>query len=244
MEGPPEVRELAEDMNSMADRLRDMLRAEREFAANASHQLRTPLAALRLSLEEAVAGPDPRGEASHALDQVDRLSAAVDALLRLGHARERGSEPIDLAGVARLVIAALDLDGLIVEVQGGGVAAGEPERVRQVIGNLVDNASRFARHRIEIPIETAGNRVILRVDDDGPGIPPGDLDRVFDRFYRGRTTGGPGSGLGLAVARELTRADGGLIRAAKSPLGGARFEVEWPAAQPADLIAASAPSGA
>jgi signal transduction histidine kinase len=227
--GPPEVRELARNMNSMTARINDMLRAEREFAANASHQLRTPLTALRLSLEEAIEGDDPREEAAHALQQADRLGQVMESLLRLGQVRERAADAVDLAEVAR-GYGDLAGSGPPVRVTGAGMARGDPERVRQVVANLIDNAMRFAHSRIVVSIEPANGRMTLRVDDDGPGIPDDDLSRVFDRFYRGGSPVGAGSGLGLAVARELVRADGGTIRADASPLGGARFVVEWPSA--------------
>jgi signal transduction histidine kinase len=228
-EGPPEVRQLAHDMNEMNDRLQDKLRAEREFAANASHQLRTPLAALRLSLEEVIDGPDPRGEASRALEQVDRLSAVVAALLRMGAARERPGTSVDVAAVARSVAASLPPAGPTVEVSGEGLALADEERVREVLANLLDNARRYARRRIRVEIDGAHDRTIARVDDDGPGVDRADLSRVFDRFYRAPEAVGPGSGLGLAVARDLVEVDGGTIRASESPMGGARFEVSWPA---------------
>ena len=227
--GPPEVRGLATDMNAMADRVVDMVRGEREFAANASHQLRTPLSALRLSLEEALAGTDPRREVEHALVQADRLNAVVGSLLALGRARERGATAVDLAGVAEELVASLPPNGVRVEVSGSGVVLADPDRVRQVVGNLLENAGRFARARVLVEVTRDRDGVAVLVDDDGPGIPEADRARVFDRFYRGRLPGGPGSGLGLPLARELAAADGGTVVALESPLGGARFEVVYPA---------------
>jgi len=227
--GPPEVRGLATDMNAMADRVVDMVRGEREFAANASHQLRTPLSALRLSLEEALAGTDPRREVEHALVQADRLNAVVGSLLALGRARERGATAVDLAGVAEELVASLPPNGVRVEVSGSGMVLADPDRVRQVVGNLLENAGRFARARILVEVTGDRDGVAVLVDDDGPGIPEADRARVFDRFYRGRLPGGPGSGLGLPLARELAAADGGTVVALESPLGGARFEVVYPA---------------
>ena len=232
-EGPPEVRELARDMNSMAQRISDMLRAEREFAANASHQLRTPLAALRLSLEEVAEGSNPRREAAHAIAQADRLGDVVNVLLRLGEARERGRAPVDLVIVAR-ELSTSAADGPAVDVEGAGLALGDPERIRQVVGNLLDNARRYARDRVEVVVRHVDGKVTLRVDDDGPGIPEDERARVFDRFYRGRTPRGRGSGLGLALARELARADGGTIHADGNERGGARFDVTWDASPDPD----------
>lgn len=231
-QGPPEVRELAHDVNLMTNRLADLLRANREFAANASHQLRTPLAALRLSLEEATEMKDPRAELEHSIRQTDRLSAAIDALLQLGESRERGTAGVELGEVAALAVTGLGPGGPEVEIKGGGIIRGDPERVRQVASNLLDNARRYARAWIRVSVATRGDRVQLAVEDDGPGVPPEERQRVFDRFHRGKNPTGTGSGLGLAVVRELAQADGGLVSCSESDLGGARFIVDYPALVP------------
>jgi signal transduction histidine kinase len=231
--GPPEVQELARDTNEMTRRLKDMVRANREFAANASHQLRTPLTALRLSLEEAIEGSDPRAEAAAALVEADRLGAIVDSLLELGAETDRDAEEVDIGAVVRAVVAVRAHDGATtapIAVSGGGRALAHADRVQQVLGNLVDNATRFAENTIRIDIAREDGSVRIRVDDDGPGIPPADRLRIFDRFWRGREPRGSGSGLGLAVARELVRADGGRIDVDASDLGGARFDITYPAA--------------
>jgi len=231
--GPPEVRELAHDLNAMTDRLSDLLRANREFAANASHQLRTPLTALRLSLEEMRDGADPRAEVGHAIEQTDRLRDVVAALLELGASRERGSEIVDVGALAREL---LNGPGPTLEVTGEGTAVGDGSRIRQVVGNVVDNARRHATSLVRITVEPRGERVIVVVDDDGPGVPEEDRARVFDRFARGSRPRGAGSGLGLSVARELAAADGGTIELIDGPLRGARFEIAYPAAaEPATL---------
>jgi signal transduction histidine kinase len=241
--GPPEVRELASDMNEMTDRLADLVRANREFAANASHQLRTPLTALRLSLEEATVGPDPRGEARNALREADRLAAIVRSLLDLGADPVPGSAPVDLPAMARSVAAERVDDARVVsvEVRGAGIARADPERLRQVLGNLLDNAVRFARRRVVVTVEAAGDRVRISVEDDGPGIPAEERAGLFDRFSRGREPRGTGSGLGLAVARELALVDGASIALGEGGLGGARFVLEYPAVEAAT---ASAHTGA
>jgi signal transduction histidine kinase len=228
--GPPEVRELAGDLNAMTDRLADLLRANREFAANASHQLRTPLTALRLSLEEIRDGTDPRGEVEHAIEQADRLRDVVTSLLALGASRERGSEIVDVGALAR-ELAAADPS---LETIGEGAALGEESRIRQVVGNVVDNARRHTTTIVRVTVEPRGDRIVVAVDDDGPGVAAEDRSRVFDRFARGTRPRGAGSGLGLSVARELAGADGGTVEVTDGPLGGARFEIVYPAApQPA-----------
>jgi signal transduction histidine kinase len=232
--GPPEVQALARDGNHMTERLSDMVRANREFAANASHQLRTPLTALRLSLEEAIEGPNPREEAAEALVEADRLTAVVESLMNLGEERERETGEIDVGMVAQTVIASRRTKMPTMNVQGGGLAIVDPDRLRQVLGNLVDNAARFAARAIRIDVAEVGRTVRIRVDDDGPGVPLDQRSRIFDRFWRGREPHGRGSGLGLAVARELVQADGGTITVGRSDLGGARFEVTFSAAAPSD----------
>jgi signal transduction histidine kinase len=239
--GPPEVQELARDLNAMTDRLADLLRANREYAANASHQLRTPLAALRLSLEEARDGPSRGDEIDHAIVQADRLAGIVEAMLELGRARERGSEATDLVVVAHEVAASLPDTGVGpgIDVTGRGQALADRERVREVLGNLVQNARRFARSTIRIDVAERGDRVLVAVEEDGTGISEEERGRVFDRFSRGPRPRGSGSGLGLAVARALVEADGGSIIAGVSQLGGARFEVSYPrasAAAPASTL--------
>jgi signal transduction histidine kinase len=238
--GPPEVQELAHDTNLMTERLADMVRANREFAANASHQLRTPLTALRLSLEEAVDGPDPRAEAGAALVEVDRLTAIVDSLLELGADLDREAEQVELGTVAREVAEARAHTGREIVVRGDARAAAHVDRVRQVVGNLVDNGIRFADAQVRIDVVRTGGSALIRVDDDGPGIPLAERHLVFDRFWRGREPRGTGSGLGLAVARELVWADGGTIDVDTNDMGGARFEVTYPAAVGADMTSGAA----
>jgi signal transduction histidine kinase len=230
--GPPEVQELARDLNVMAGRLSARVRADREFAANAAHQLRTPLAALRLSLEEARDGPDARAEVVHALDEADRLSHIVDSLLELARERERTLEAVDLVTMTREIAdRRKDDSGPAIRVTGVGVAAANPQRVSQVVSNLLDNACRYARSQVRVAVSPeSSDRIVLRVDDDGEGIPEDDCARVFERFHRGTSPRGRGSGLGLAVARELAEADGASIAVVTSDLGGAGFELRYPAA--------------
>jgi signal transduction histidine kinase len=235
VDGPDEVRELARDLNEMTARVADRARADRAFAANASHQLRTPLTALRLSLEEALVGPDPRGETRYALEQVDRLDATVETLIGLGRHREDDGpvESVDLASLTGSLAHALGIEDKI-DVRGAGQARGRPALVREVLLNLLDNAARYATSRVRVTIAPRGPRITVSVEDDGPGVPDDERDVVFDRFARGRSAIGSGSGLGLALARELAEADGGSIDLAASDLGGARFDLSYPAAELSD----------
>jgi signal transduction histidine kinase len=233
--GPPEVQELARDMNVMTERLADLLRANREFAANASHQLRTPLSALRLSLEEAQDAPDPAAGIGHALDETDRLASIIDSLLLLGQVNENGHgagtrEVVDLRSVAVQAVGELPSGGPVVEITGTGLAVADAERVRQVLANVLHNARRFARSAIRVTVTRRDDRVVVTVDDDGTGVSEAERSRLFDRFTRGAAPQGQGAGLGLAVARELAQVDGASISVGRGDLGGARFEISFPSA--------------
>jgi signal transduction histidine kinase len=114
-------------------------------------------------------------------------------------------------------------------VIGEGVAAADAVRLHEVLGNMIDNAVRFADRRVVVTVHSDGRRTQAAVEDDGPGVPPEERASVFDRFSRGRNPKGPGSGLGLAVARELARVDGAELTVGTSELGGARFEADYPA---------------
>lgn len=231
VEGPAEVRQLATDMNSMTARLGDLLRANREFAADASHQLRTPLTALRLSLENAAAGDGRDENLSYALEQTSRLERTVTALLALGSGDGRGAGSVDLRRAATEALASLP-PGVPVDVVGSGHAVADEERVRQSLVNLLDNARRFARTRVLVSIDRRETLTVAAVEDDGPGVRDADRLRVFDRFFHAGP--GEGAGLGLAVVRELARRDRADVTVGRSRWGGARFEIAYPAAAALD----------
>jgi signal transduction histidine kinase len=232
--GPPEVQELARDLNAMTERLADLVRANREFATNASHQLRTPLTALRLNLEEARDSPHPTDQIDHALAETDRLTTLVESLLLLGEVRERGQAReaglVDLREAAARAAGELPPGGPALKVTGSALATADPERVRQVLANILHNAHRFARSAVRVTVASRDGRATVSIEDDGPGVPDPERHRLFDRFSRGAAPRGPGSGLGLAVARELAGVDQGTISVSRSDLGGARFEVSFPSA--------------
>jgi signal transduction histidine kinase len=141
---------------------------------------------------------------------------------------------VDLDDVARTEAARLR-DGLVVDTSrvGDGRVLGDELALGQVVRNLLDNAARHAQGRVEVSVNRNGHRVVLTVDDDGAGIPEDQRERVFERFVRldeARARDDGGSGLGLAIVREITRAHGGEAAVNASPLGGARFTVDLPAA--------------
>ena len=240
-----EVGELARAFNAMAAELAEADRMRRDLVANASHELRTPIGALRATLENLVDGveaPDPATLASM-LRQVERLGTLVGQLLDLSKL-ESGAVPLERADVPARPL----LDRVVVEWRGKAEARGvrlsvdvEPrqlvlrvdeERLLQVLGNLVANAIRHSPPggNVVVSASAADSRTRIEVVDEGPGIRPDEAERVFERFYRADAArNGAGSGLGLAIARWIVDAHGGAIRAEARDPGGCRMVVELPA---------------
>ena len=216
-------------------RVAEVLRREREFTANASHQLRTPLAGLRMRLEELRAlasGPDAEAEANAALGQADRLMRTIEHLEALARGRETPAPADDLARMVAEHVATEWADrfeeagrALDVAPDAGVVARLTPETARQLVDVLLDNALRHGAGPTAVTLQGGGRWARLRVRDEGPGVPDGRGERLFER---GWSSSGNGGGVGLAVARELVRREGGDLRlAAARP---ATFEAVVPAA--------------
>ncbi len=222
--GAPELVRLARSFNRMADRLAALIDEQRAFAAHASHQLRTPLTALRLKLERAsdLVDVDPAGVANRlaaAEQETDRLATIVEGLLALGRAgaSKVPSERVDLGQIARERVAqwqplAAESN---VEISASGPAAiavrGVPNGVDQIIDNIIDNALAVAPAQSSIRVTLAqGPRPSLTVADEGPGMSDEELAKAFDPFWRGSTTT-PGTGLGLAIVAELAAASGATV---------------------------------
>jgi signal transduction histidine kinase len=241
--GEDEIGRLARTMNRMLDRLEQASLRQRHFVADASHELRTPIATIRQHAEVALSHPDlsATGELAGAvLAESLRMQGIVDDLLLLARADEGMlrplQQPIDLDD---LVLAEADrLRGAGVAVTIGGIAAarvvGDPAAVARVLRNLGDNAARHAKHIVAFGLSTEDGSALIFVDDDGTGIPTGDRDRVFDRFVRldnARSRIGGGAGLGLAIVAEIVALHGGTVVVLDSPLGGARLAARLPLAQ-------------
>ena len=237
--GASEVEELGQSFDEMADRLERSAQAQREFVANASHQLRTPLTAMKLRLEGAIAeaaDEELRGRLEAADREVDRLSGIVDRLLVMAREIEEGiSASVDLReAVDRAVIRwserAGQRDSTVVAQGDGGSARVDPTDLDQILDNLLDNATAYAQGEVTIESGGSNGRVFVAVRDRGPGIAPQDLARVTERFYRGRGVASGGSGLGLAIARQLVEKWGGTLDVQSAHGEGTRVEVRLDAA--------------
>jgi signal transduction histidine kinase len=220
--GPADIRGLARTLNEMAARLEQLVGAHRAFVADASHQLRTPLTALRIRLDtlEASVPVDARPDFDRVVAETSRLARLVDGLLAL--ARAEGLQPdrqrVDAVEVARDRVdnwAALaderEVDLRFAE-RGALVAWLVPGHLEQILDNLIANAIDAAAGTIEVAVVSAGDEVVVTVTDDGPGLSDEERPQAFDRFWRGRVTDSlGGSGLGLAIVQQLVRANRGQV---------------------------------
>ena len=242
--GPPEVRALAHRFNVMVAQVEELVGAQEAFVADASHQLRTPLTAMRLRIENLGAAAGPAGEADvdAALREVDRLSHLVDSLLALARA-ERGEAATAPVDVSALVTARADAwtdlaaeSGVAVrrEVEDGVRVVLADGVLEQVIDNLVDNAVQASGHggTVLVGVAAVGGTVRIMVTDSGPGMGDDDKAHAFDRFWRSPTSrAGAGSGLGLPIVRRLVEGARGTVRLEDAPGGqGLRAVVELPRA--------------
>lgn len=243
VEGSSEQRSLSTSFNEMADRVQRLIGAQREFVADASHQLRTPLTALRLRLEEArAAGVEPAvaAELDAGTAEVDRLAAIVDELLVLSRAedRELAGERVDLPDAVERAAERWDAAAHArqITLTSDGAEPGTAWCARadldRALDALIENALAYSPAASEVSIASADGRIEVR--DQGPGLAPGEEQLVFERFHRGRAgrQGPEGSGLGLAIARTLARAWHGDVRLGNRSGGGAAAVLEFPSAPP------------
>jgi signal transduction histidine kinase len=233
--GGGEIEELAQSFNTMADRVQGVVESQRGFAGDASHQLRTPLTALRLRLDRAadlMPDDDPAiDQVDAARDEIDRLQRLIDGLLVLARADNRDQQlvAIDVSQIAVDRVEAwqalADERSVTIQLDAPGMAVAllVPSAAEQIIDNYIDNALEVVPEGslLLVTVRSEPGGVTLMVDDQGPGLPPEDRERAFDRFWRG-TQDGEGSGLGLAVVASLVTAGGGTVWLDRSPLGGLR----------------------
>jgi two-component system, OmpR family, sensor kinase len=239
VEGASEVEELGRSFDEMASRLERTVQAQREFVANASHQLRTPLTGMKLRLEsaiDAVTDGSQRHQLEAAEREVDRLSEIVDRLLVMAKQIEEG-EPthVDLGeSVHRAVDRWSDRAsrlGSTLDASGpSAIAQVNPSDLDQILDNLLDNALAYAPGPIEVQSGLTDGIASVAVRDHGTGIPAEEQARVVERFYRGRGAPRGGSGLGLAITRELAEKWGGRLRLQQADGGGTRVDVTFHAA--------------
>ncbi len=240
--GPPEIRSLGDSFNRMADQLGELITSQRRFIADASHQLRSPLAALRLRLE-AIDPADPDGSERHieaAVEEVGRLSRLVDGLLEI--ARVEGTRPqrsaVDVGSVLRDRVemweALADERDVRLEVAASSdelAAVAVPGHLEQILDNLLANALEVAPARSAIELQASRRSVDGRpllavdVDDAGPGMTAQQRHVAFTRFWQDDTQPTGTTGLGLAISRQLARASGGDLTLGVSPRGGLRATV-------------------
>lgn len=234
-----EVRRLAATMNRMLDRVESAVTRQRQLVADVSHDLQSPLATQRLSLEVALREPgavDADELRSGVLGPAQAMERLVDDLLVLAAADEH----------APAAMSSVDLDSLVLEeaerarghsrvsIDTARVSAGpiraNPSEIRRAVRNLIDNAVAYASSGVELAVVTTGHEVVLDVLDDGPGIPAGERERIFDRFHRGdrsRSAGVSGSGLGLSIARTAAERAGGRLDLVEGS-EGAHFRMVLP----------------
>jgi len=247
---PGELSPLVGELNSLLERLGAALETQRRFVADAAHELRTPLAALRLQAQLAERAQDPLARTQAIVELkngVERATRVVEQLLTLARqtpeARPGGSEAVDLVSLAQAVVsecaglaAQKDVDLGLGRVD-AAVVDGDPAALRVLLANLVDNAVRYTPRGgavdvdigIEDAVDAAGTAVVA-VSDTGPGIAQGERERVFDRFYRVPGSGEVGSGLGLSIVREIAARHAARVTLEERPGGGLVARVRFGAA--------------
>ncbi|OPF78225.1 sensor histidine kinase [Streptomyces antioxidans] len=261
-----EIHRLARTMNATLDRLHRAMTRQRQFVADASHELRSPIAAVRAQLELALTRPsrtDWPAAVHKALRDTDRLQTVASDLLLLARLDAQEAPPkaaVDLGALAAEEVrrhpGALTMDQPTTagdqsttapsqSPKSGdhltktraqdppAVVTGSRVQLSRLLTNLADNARRHTRTAVSITVAVRGGTVELAVDDDGPGIPEGDRERVFERFTRlddARARQDGGTGLGLAIANDIAHAHGGTLTVLTSPRGGARLLLRLPRA--------------
>ncbi len=239
--GTPEMRSVARAFNNMASRLHQADEQRRNLLADTTHELLTPLTVIQGNLEGMLDGVYPADEANlrSLLDETNVLSHLLEDLRTLALA-ESGAlqlkkEPTELLPYLREVASAFQPQAAAADVTITVQAVGslplvdiDPARMRQVLSNLLANDLRYspAGGAIRVTCDTDGSAVRVSVQDDGPGIPPTDLEHVFERFYKSTDSGG--MGLGLAIAKHLVEAHGGSLTAENGPERGTVFTISLP----------------
>ncbi|MEM7095986.1 MAG: HAMP domain-containing sensor histidine kinase [Actinomycetota bacterium] len=234
--GRDEINNLATVMNGMLDRLQRGDRRQRQFAADASHELRSPLSTVRAAaemIETKPAGGRTEQLAGDIVAEADRMDRLIGDLLHLSRVDEdRAGDSFEVVDLG--IVAAEAAAGAEVQLGSELAVTGSPDRLRRVVENLVANAHRHARDRVIVGVDRVEGSVQLRVEDDGAGVALEDRERIFERFSRldeARSRDQGGAGLGLALVQAIVTRHGGTIQVGESTnLGGASFVATFPAA--------------
>ncbi|MFB6522058.1 sensor histidine kinase [Streptomyces sp. NPDC056401] len=252
---PGELKRLADTFDGMLDRMEELVGAQRRFAANAAHELRTPLAVQRAAAEIGLAGdPPPEKVArirSKLIEVADSSQHLVESLLLLAVSEEglEATEPVDLAGLAEAELAGIEgtapQDLVVVRDLAPLTVAGDRTLLGHLVRNLLANAVRHNRAGGRLEVATSGEGV-LTVSNTGPVIEPGDVPRLLEPFRRRaerQHTAGEGAGLGLSIVASIARAHGAELtaRANPAPGGGLMVRVWFPAGSPAARPAGETP---
>ncbi len=248
---PSELRPMVQEFNSLLGRVHRAFLDQQNFVADAAHELRTPLAALKLQLQALNQGETAGDPGLKRLEQgIERASHLIEQLLSLarqeGAAAQRALEPVALDELCRQAVADASELGALRGVDVGlhdcdaARVMGQPEGLRVLLRNLLDNAVKYSptggRVDLSLHAEPGEGQVLLLVEDSGPGIPAAERQRVFDRFYRSSNSAGlaPGSGLGLAIVKAIAERHGATVRLSQSRrLGGLQVELRLPVAHEA-----------
>ena len=245
--GGDEIAQLGEEFNSLTDRLQVTENARRRFVSDASHELKTPLAAIRLLTDSILQTENIDRETTREFvadigSEAERLTRITEDLLRLTRLDSGILEQAAVEDVLPVLEQVMRMMSLVAQEKGvdltyeaaeGCAVRSTRDELYQVIYNLTDNALKYsAGAAVQVSRRKCGGQVVLTVADRGPGIPEEDLPRIFERFYRvdkARSRAAGGTGLGLSIVSDTVRRQGGTVEAANRPGGGAVFTVRWSA---------------
>ncbi len=235
---------LANTFNQMAERIQQLISAQKQLTNAVSHELRTPIARLRFGMEMLVTSPEPGEKKDHYINGIyqdlDELDGLINELLT--YARYDWKDPA-LTMQEQAIVPWLEE---VLAEQGKKISAHlqheflinrqlkssfEPNHLGRALSNLIQNASRYGNGLIKVTLEQPGEELVIHVDDDGPGIPAADRERIFEPFARldsSRSRDSGGHGLGLAIVKRVLDSHHGRVTIATSPLGGSRFTISWP----------------
>ena len=232
-QGQDEVADLARQFNAAAERIQTLVQSHQSLLANASHELRSPLARIRMGLELMGDAPEQRSAQQEIRRNIAELDQLVDEILLASRLEQPdvdvgSSEAVDLIGLAAEECARVDADLQLhtTALEVPGIA----KLLRRAVRNLLENAKRYSQGSISLELLREGEQAIVRVQDHGPGVPPQQRERIFEKFYRlpGASERSGGVGLGLALVRSIAQRHGGSVHCEDREGGGACFVLRLP----------------